>query len=77
MQATMPISGSTRLADLLAHYPFLRQHLPSINPRFAMLNSPLAASLLRKATISEMSRRSGMAQDHLICSLEGLILHQK
>lgn len=75
MQATLNISGSTRLADLLAGYPFLRQHLPSVHPRFAMLSTPLASMMLKNATIEEMCRRSGMAQDHLICALEGLILH--
>lgn len=75
MQATIDISGSTRLADLLADYPFLRQQLPAVHPRFAMLNSPLASVMLKKATIDEMSRRSGMGRDHLICALEGLILH--
>lgn len=69
----MSISAQTRLSDLLARYPFLKEKLPEVNASFEMLRSPLAKVMLRIATIAEMSKRSGMEEQKLIAAIQGLI----
>lgn len=59
-QATSSINGDTRLRDLLAAHPWLKDVLPQVNEKFAMLNSPLARVMIPKATVRMMAERSGM-----------------
>ena len=67
------ITGETRLADLLAVYPQLKARLPEINERFSMLNTPIGAVMAKKATIADMSKRSGTEQNLLIKKIAALI----
>lgn len=67
------INGDTRLQDLLTSHPWLKQELPKVNGKFAMLNSPLARVMIPKATVGMMSERSGMGMDELISAIETLI----
>ena len=69
----MNITRETKLADLLTEYPQLREKLPEINEKFKMLNSPIGKVMLKKATIDEMSKKSGMDVDKLIQELRALI----
>ena len=67
------LNGSTKLADILAAYPWLKAKLPQVNEKFKLLNSPLGAVMLKTATITEMSKCSGMCEDILIEKLGELI----
>lgn len=67
------LDNSTKLNDLLAAFPALKQQLPAINERFKMLDTPLAKVMLKTATIADMSKRSGMDEDVLISKLNELI----
>ena len=73
MNSTSKITADTRLSDLLAAYPFLKEALPQIHARFKMLGTPLGKVMMQQATIAEMSRRSGMDIDALILSIEDRI----
>lgn len=64
------ITEETRLADILAVYPELKQQMAEIHPRFKMLQTPLARVMLPKATVSMMSNRSGMPVDELIAAIK-------
>lgn len=44
-----------------------------MNDKFSMLNSPLGRIMEKKATIAEMSKKSGMDEDALIASITELI----
>ena len=44
-----------------------------MNGKFSMLNSPLGKIMEKKATISEMSKKSGMDEDALIVRITELI----
>jgi len=68
-----PLKGETKLSDLLAIYPWLKAELPSINPAFKMLQTPLARIMISKATVSMMSERSQMPMDELIAAIEAKI----
>lgn len=69
----MQITRDTRLLDLINHYPWLKDELPKINEKFKMLNTPMGKIMMGKATIVEMSKKSGMDADTLIRKLQQLI----
>lgn len=73
MAKNLLLTGSTKLSDILAAYPWLKAKLPQVNEKFKLLNSPLGAVMLKTATITEMSKRSGMHEDILIEKLGKLI----
>lgn len=69
----MTIMKDTKLLDLLAEYPWLKEELPRINEKFKMLNTPVGKIMLGKATVAEMSKKSGMDADEIIERITGLI----
>ena len=69
----MNITRETKLAELLREYPWLREEIVKVNEKFSMLNSPLGKVMEKKATIAEMSKKSGMDEDVLIEELAELI----
>lgn len=69
----MQITRDTRLLDLINQYPWLKDELPKINEKFKMLNTPMGKIMMGKATIFEMSKKSGMDADTLIRKLQQLI----
>ena len=69
----MDITKETKLADLFAAYPWLKDEMTNISDKFKLLNSPLGKVMLKKATISEMSKKSGMDADVIIEKLNGMI----
>lgn len=70
----MQITRDTRLLDLINQYPWLKDELPKINEKFKMLNTPMGKIMMGKATIVEMSKKSGMDADTLIRKLQQLIV---
>lgn len=69
----MIINENTKLSDLLKEYPDLKAKLTSISPKFKMPSTPLGKVMINKATIAEMSKRSGIPVDELIIKIEKLI----
>ncbi len=67
------ITIETKLADILAEYPWLKEKMSEINPKFKMLSSPVGKIMMGKATIGEMGKRSGMDVASIIGKLEELI----
>ena len=73
----MEITKDTRLADLIAQYPWLKSEMAKVNEKFKLLNSPVGKIMLGKATITEMSKKSGMEIDKLVSRLKTLIEEHK
>ncbi len=69
----MEITKDTRLADLIAQYPWLKEEMAKVNEKFKMLNSPIGKMMMGKATIAEMSKKSGMEVEAIIERIKGLI----
>lgn len=67
------ITAETRLSDLIAQYPRLKEEMMKVNEKFKMLNSPVGKIMMGKATIAEMSKRSGIEMDVLIGRLNEII----
>ena len=72
-QRIMEITKETKLADLIAEYPWLKGEMAKVNEKFKMLNSPVGKIMLGKATIVEMSKKSGMDADIIISRINELI----
>jgi prefoldin subunit 5 len=73
----MEITKDTKLADLIAQYPWLKAEMAKVNEKFKMLNTPVGKIMLGKATIAEMSKKSGMEIDKLVSRLKTLIEEHK
>ncbi len=73
----MEITKDTKLADLIAQYPWLKEEMAKVNEKFKMLNSPIGKMMMGKATIAEMSKKSGMEAEVIIGKIKELIVkHQ-
>ena len=69
----MEITKETKLSDLLGQYPWLKEELSKVNNKFNMLNTPMGKIMMGKATIAEMSKRSGIDADVIIGKVSELI----
>ena len=69
----MEITKETKLSDLLSQYPWLKEELSKVNDKFKMLNTPMGKIMMGKATIYEMSKKSGMDADAIIGKISKLI----
>ena len=71
------IAAETRLSDLIAQYPWLKEEIVKVNEKFKMLNTPVGKMMMGKATIAEMSKKSGMEAEVIIGKIKELIVkHQ-
>lgn len=73
----MEITRDTKLKDLISTYPWLKDEITKVNNRFKMLNTPVGKVMLGKATIAEMSRKSGMELDIIISKISELVESHK
>ena len=73
MDTMMEITKETKLSDLLARYPWLKEDAEKISLKFKMLNTPMGKIMMGKATVAEMSKRSGIDPDVIIAKLNELI----
>ena len=69
----MEINKDTKLTDLLTEYPWLKDKITKVNEKFKMLNTPVGKMMLGKATVAEMSKKSGMNADIIISRINELI----
>ena len=73
----MEINKETKLADIIAQFPWLKEEMAKVNEKFKMLNSPIGKMMMGKATIAEMSKKSGMEAEVIIGKIKELIVkHQ-
>lgn len=73
----MEITKDTRLDDLIAQYPWLKEEMAKVNEKFKMLNTPVGKIMLGKATIAEMSKKSGMEAEAIIERIMEIIENHK
>ena len=65
----MNITRDSRLKDILAEYPQIKETLTEISPKFKMLSTPMGKVMLGKATVADMSEKSGVDIEVLIRKL--------
>ena len=73
----MEINKDTKLSDLIAQFPWLKEEMAKVNEKFKMLNSPIGKIMMGKATIAEMSKKSGMEVEAIIGKIKELIENHK
>ena len=73
----MEITKDTKLKDLIGTYPWLKDEMAKVNDKFKIINTPVGKVMLGKATITEMSKKSGMDADVLISRISDLIKAHK
>lgn len=73
----MEITKDTKLKDLISTYPWLKDEITKVNDKFKMLNTPVGKVMLGKATIAEMSKKSGMDADAIISKISELVESHK
>ena len=69
----MEINKETKLTDIIAQYPWLKEEMAKVNEKFKMLNTAVGKIMMGKATIAEMSKKSGMDADIIISRINELI----
>ncbi|AMK15634.1 DUF1858 domain-containing protein [Methanobrevibacter olleyae] len=67
------ITSETKLSDILKEYPWLKDELVKISPKFKMLKTPIAKVMMRKVDISKMSKISEIDVNTIITKLNELI----
>jgi|GEM_PF-359097 len=72
-EGEIEVTPDTKLTDLLAFCPQLKEELPKINSKFKMLNSPMGRVMIPKATVRIMSERSEMDLDELIKAINEVL----
>lgn len=73
----MELNSNTKIADILSQYPWLLDELAKINDRFKMAKTPIGKMMLKKATIADMSKKSGVDENTLIGKLNEFIKTHK
>ncbi len=71
----MEITQETKLTDLLDRHPWLMDEMVKVNAKFKMLGTPVGKIMMGKASIAEMSKRSGMEVGTLISRISELIIN--
>ena len=69
----MEFNENTKLADILAAYPWLPETAAKLDKRLEIINSPLVKMFIRRATLADASKRSGYPLDDIIRQLKKLI----
>ena len=69
----MEYNAKTKLADILAAYPWLPDEMIKMDSRFSVIKSPIGKMLIRNATIEDASKRVGYPVDVIIDELKKLI----
>ena len=69
----MEFNENTKLADILAAYPWLPDEAVKLDKRLEVINNPLVKMFIRRATLADASKRSGYPVDEIIREMQKLI----
>jgi len=69
----MEFNENTKLADILAAYPWLPETVAQKDKRLQIINSPIVKALIKRATLADASKRSGYPVDEIIREMQKLI----
>ena len=57
----MTINKDTKLSVLMNAFPWLMDEAVKLDPKFKVLNNPIGKAFLKKATIEDLSKKSGLS----------------
>ena len=69
----MEFNENTRIADIIAAYPWLPETVARMDERLRFVNTPFGRLLIRNATIADASKKSGYPAEKLIRKLKEVI----
>ena len=69
----MEFNENTKLADILAAYPWLPEKAAQMDKRLQIINNPIVKALIKPATLADASKRSGYPVDEIIREMQTLI----
>ncbi len=69
----MPYDENTRLSRILEEHPWLEQELPRRYPELKAMDNPAARFMLKRMTVKDASRLSGIPAAKLLEELEKVI----
>ena len=69
----MEINENTRLQDLLDEYPWLKEEAIQIHEKFKLLDNPIVKIMVKKATLSDLSRRAGIPMTQLTDTIREIL----
>ena len=74
----MHYNEQTKLTEILATYPWLPEELIKLDSRFKIVNTPIGKMMIKKATVADLSEKSGLPTEELLKRLQEMVnQHQK
>lgn len=69
----MNFNSNSKLTEIMAQYPWLTDELIKIDSRFGIVKTPIGKMMLKNATVSDLSEKTGLSTDDLLQKLQGMI----
>ena len=69
----MEVNKDTRLKDILAEYPWLKEELIKQTEKAKLLDTPFGRMFIKKATVQDLSKKTGKSPEQLIQMLNQLL----
>lgn len=69
----MEYNSNSKLTDIIAKYPWLPDELIKIDSRFKVVKTPIGKMMIKNATVTDLSEKTGLSTDALLEKLQNLI----
>lgn len=69
----MNITPDTKIKEILGTYPMLRELLPKIDKRFAVINTPPGRLMLRNATVRDVAKKGNVTPEKILSELRKIL----
>ncbi len=67
------VTGETKLSDIEKAYPWLKEELKNLDPRFKMIDSPLGKFLIKSNTVASAAQKVGVSEELIIEKLREMV----
>lgn len=69
----MEFNSNSKLTEIMAQYPWLTDELIKIDGRFGIVKTPIGKMMLKNATVSDLSEKTGLSTEDLLQKLQEMI----
>lgn len=69
----MDYNSNSKLTDILSQHPWLPDKLVKIDGRFKIVKTPIGKMMIKNATVSDLSKKTGIPEIILLDKLDELI----
>lgn len=67
------VTGETKLKEIDKAYPWLKEELKNLDPRFKMIDSPLGKYLISSNTVASAAKKVGVSEELIIEKLREMV----